>query len=177
MARMNLRLNFSGTSQMKRCSIALMSSPRSSRSHSVRVNAAPSSSWLEFPDDRLGAVGDEHLAEGVRILQQPLAQQAELLLEQLDRLAVGEFLQLVAGRVVARVLARSEALHLARRRASASRAHRMISASQLAATRTARLSSSGVTVSCSSTPGYYPADLLGHAIDDDPGLFKHFAQS
>ena len=48
----------------------------------------------ELPDDRLQAVVDEHLTKRLRAVQQPLAQQAELLLEDLERLGVFEFLDL-----------------------------------------------------------------------------------
>ena len=47
---------------------------------------------LELPNDGLGAVVDEHLPQRLRTVQQPLAQQSELLLENSKRLAVLEFL-------------------------------------------------------------------------------------
>ena len=73
-----------------------MSSSRSSRSHSVLVKRGAELLLLEFPGDRLHAVGDEHLPERLRLRQQPLAQQRQLLLEQLDLLAVRQRLQLAA---------------------------------------------------------------------------------
>ena len=54
---------------------------------------------LELPDDRLQAVVDEHLAQRLRAVQQPLAQQAELLLEDFERLGVLELLDLVLRRL------------------------------------------------------------------------------
>ena len=53
----------------------------------------------ELPDDRLQAVVDEDLTQRLRAVQQPLAQQAELLLEDFERLGVFEFLDLGLGRL------------------------------------------------------------------------------
>ena len=54
---------------------------------------------LELPDDGLRAVVDEHLAQRLRAVQQPLVQQAELLLEDLERLAALELLDLALRRL------------------------------------------------------------------------------
>ena len=76
-----------------------MSSSRSSRLHSVLVKSRPSSSCLNSQTIGLHAVVDEHLPQRLRAVQEPLAQEAELLLEDLERLGVLELLDLALGRL------------------------------------------------------------------------------
>ena len=147
-----------------------MSSSRSSRSHSVCVKRAAEFLLLELPGDRLHAVGDEHLAERVRFRQQPPAQQRQLLFEQLDLVAAREIFEFGACNRELRGGVQ-EAFEL-----TGARAHRMISASQLAATRAMRALSSGARRQALERAGDQPADLLRFAIDDDPGLLEQLAE-
>ena len=117
---------------------------------------------LELPRDRVRAFGDEGLAERTRVLRQAPLQDGELLLKELDALAVLEFFELVFGRldlaggddVAAQILAVAQRRRLEVDRGVPGRfLHRMISASQSAAMRDARLIKSGVISMRSSTPG------------------------
>ena len=54
---------------------------------------------LELPHDGLHAVVDEHLPERLRAREKPPAQEAELLLEDLERLGVLELLDLALCRL------------------------------------------------------------------------------
>ena len=49
---------------------------------------------LELPDDRVGAVGDEHVAERLRIGEQPTLQERHLVVEGLDGLGFLQRLEL-----------------------------------------------------------------------------------
>ena len=86
---------------------------------------------LELPGDRLHAVRDEHAAQRARVAQQVLAQQRQLLLEDL-LVAAFELLEVDAVRP---------------------HAHLMISESQFAAIFATLATSSGVTLMRDSTPG------------------------
>ena len=107
---------------------------------------------LEFPDDGVGAVGDEHVTKGLWLLQQPALQQRHLVVEGLDRLGLLEGFELRtrAFERAARVQIAVEVALVERRGFCA---HRMISASQLADTRLMRAFNSGVAVTFSSAPG------------------------
>ena len=71
-----------------------MSSSRSSRFHSVLVKSAPSSSCLNSQTIAWVPSSMNTCRSDLRIVQQPLAQQPELLLEDLERLAVLQLLDL-----------------------------------------------------------------------------------
>ena len=155
-----------------------MSSSRSSRLHSVLVNSAPSSSCLNSQTIACSAVVDEHLPQRLRAVQQPLAQQAELLLEHLERLGVLELLDLVlrrlerAGWLAGSARDRALAAPQARSRARSS----SVLMDDLRVTvggdaRDLRLELRR-DLDARERAGDQVADLLGLAVDDDPGLLE-----
>ena len=91
---MNLRLNLSGTAQMKRIRIVAHVVVAQQQAPQRLGEVGAEFVLLELPDDRLRAVVDEHLTQRLRAVQQPLAQQSELLLENLERFRVFELLDL-----------------------------------------------------------------------------------
>ena len=147
-----------------------MSSSRSSRFHSVLVKSAPSSSCWNSQTMACDAVGDEHAAQRLRVVQQALAQQRELLLEDLTAsLCSSSSSSLARLERCAPVVAASSS-----RERSARAAHRMISASQLAATRLTLGLQFGRDLDLAERARDQMADFLGGAVDDDRGLLEQF---
>src|SRR5665647_768822 len=115
---------------------------------------------LELPRHRLHAVRDEHLPEGPRVGDQPALEQVELLVERADVLGGLERLDLRPGRleglacvdVAEHVLPRGPLGGPVGTRWRDG-AHLMISASQVALTRSIRFCRSGVISMVSSAPG------------------------
>ncbi len=145
---MNLRLNLSGIAQRKRCSTRLASSLRVRRVPKHLGEAYAQFLLLELPGDGADAIGDERAAQGFRVAEQPLLEERELLLEQLDGLGL-----LKLREPVARRFQHALGLGVGQKVLVRGLAHRMISASQLAATRATRAFSSGVILSFARTPG------------------------
>ena len=117
---------------------------------------------LELPDHGLHAVTHEHVAESLRLGQQPALQQRQLLLVDADGLALLKGFDLGT-----RALQCSSCVQVALQvlgtrvgRIGDGCAHRIISASQLAATFLMRFLSSGVTVTRSRAPGIIWATSL-----------------
>ena len=111
---------------------------------------------LELPGDRTDAISHEGAAQRPGVAEQPLLEQRELLLEQLDGFGLLQLRECAARR-----LQRAGGLGVAQQVLIRRRAHRMISASQLAATRAKRAFSSGVIFSLSRTPGMVWATSFG----------------
>ncbi len=136
---------------------------------------------LELPGDSLRSVRHEHRTERLRRLEQPVAQQRELLLEELDFIAVFERFQLRARglEIAVRTQILLQVVVVAARSGAARRdrhdPHRMISASQLAAARWALAMSSGVTVIFSSCARDDASHFLGLPVNHDLRLFEQLA--
>src|SRR5450830_1502996 len=107
---------------------------------------------LKLPDHGLGAVSDEDVAKRLRFAQQAPAQQRQLAMEGLNRFGLLQGIDLRARGVERAACAEVAAKLVAAGWAQLVGVHRMISASQLAATRLMRLLSSGVTLMRSMAP-------------------------
>ncbi len=136
------------------------------------MNSGPSSSCLNSQTIACMPSSTNICRSDCGLAQQPLAQEPELLLEDVEGLGVLELLDLVLRRLEgARGL--PVAVEVAPRLGPfPSQCSWMISESQLAATRAIFALSSGVTFTRAERAGDEMTDLLGLAVDDDLGLLE-----